>query len=138
RPGTRIAAYDAAGVVVHTEKVERLPDEREVRLWPLRPGTAEDLLELRRVAPQQYRVEVLAVHVRIRPLGGRGILGQARSRMFGLQIHHQTDLMSALSAISLNRRPMSAQQLVAGDGRLEEVAVAGRQGPVQVAAVCHH
>jgi len=32
---------------------------------------------------------------------------------------------------------MSAQQLVGGDGRLEQVAVAGRECPVQVAAVCH-
>ena len=58
--------------------------------------------------------------------------------MFGLEVHHQADLMSALTAISLDRRPMSAQQLVGGDGRLEQVPVAGRQYPVQVAAVGHH
>src|SRR4029077_18368581 len=138
RPGTRVAAYDAAGVVVHTEKVERLLDEREIRLRPLRPRTAEDVLELRRVAPQEYRVEVLAVHVRVGSLGGGEIFREARGRMFGLEIHHQADLMSALTAISLERRSMSAQQLVGGDGRLEQVPVAGRQYPVQVAAVCHY
>src|SRR5205823_11453989 len=58
--------------------------------------------------------------------------------MFGFEVHHQTNLMSALTAISLDRRPMSAQQLVGGDGRLEQVAVAGRQRPVQVAAVRDH
>src|ERR1700751_5784674 len=59
RPGSRVGAYDAARVVVDAEKVERLSDEIEVGLRPARPGAAEDLLELRRIAAEEHGVEIL-------------------------------------------------------------------------------
>src|SRR2546429_3413155 len=73
RPHRRVGAYDAAGVVVDAEKVEPLLDEIEVGLRPARPRAAEDFLELRRIAAEEHRVEVLAVHVGVGALGGGGV-----------------------------------------------------------------
>src|SRR2546430_17191394 len=58
--------------------------------------------------------------------------------MLGLEIHHQADLWCAFAPVGLHVRSWCAQQVVTHDRRLEEIAMAGRERPVQLAAVGDH
>ena len=129
---------DAAGVVVDADEIQRLHDQLEVFGIEVRPGVAEDLLQLRRIAAEQGGVQVLLVHVGMRALRRRLILGAVGGLVFRFDIYHQTDLVLALGAICLHRGTVRAHQVVRGDRRFVLAAVTGCQRAVQIAAVGDH
>ena len=68
----------------------------------------------------------------------RVVFGAPGRRIFGLEIHDDADAMLPDRAIRLYPRRMRAQQVVGRDGRFENIAVTGREHPMQVPAVGDH
>ncbi len=136
-----IVALDSARVVVHSQKVDRLLDQPHVLVRPLGPCLAEDLAHLLRVAAEEYRVQVLPVHVGVGAAHGREILRRIRRRVLGLQVHRDADLAplrGLAEAESLYRQAVRTKKIVSGDWGLEQIGVAGRQHARQISAVGHH
>ncbi len=138
RPGSGLVPHHAAGVVVDPEEIDRLPDELEVCFGEVRPGVAEDLAHLRRIRPEQHRIEVLPVHVGVGPLGGREVFRRLRCRVLRFEVYHQADLVPACGAVGLHRGAVGAEQVVRRQRGLVPVGVARGEYPVQIAAIGHH
>src|SRR5207244_5937413 len=102
RPRARVEARDVARVIVDPEKIDRLADEIQILGRPSRPGITENLRELVRITAEEYRIEILPVHVRVRASPGVAILGLLGSRIFRLEVYHDPDAMLALDAIRLH------------------------------------
>src|SRR5207244_5719477 len=98
------------------------------------PCLPEDLCELGRVRAREYRLEILPVHVRVGPTRGREVLRGARRGMFGLEIHHEADLVLPLGAVRLHGHAVGAQQVVAHTWRLDQAPMPWGEGPMQVPA----
>jgi len=125
-------------VVVHAHEVDRLMDAREIRLESRVPGVAEQLGHLRRIPPEQRGIDVIAVVVDVVAATPVDVLGAIAGGTLGLEIEDDPDLPVAAGAERLHRRSVRTQDVVRGDHRLLEIAMAGRVHPVEVARVDHH
>jgi hypothetical protein len=134
----RVVAADVARVVVDADEVDRLPDERHVLRRPIRPRHAEDLAQFGGIAAEEDGIEILPVHVGIGPLRRLTVGGAVRCRILRLEVHDDADAILPLGAVRLHGGAVRAHEVVRRDRRLEQVAVAGREGPVQVAAIGDH
>ena len=84
------------------------------------------------------RVEKLAVHAGLGAHAGSGVGGRIAGRGLGFEVDHQAHLPTAFGAQRLHAGAVRHHQMPGGDGGLIGVAVAGRQGAMQVAAVGDH
>jgi hypothetical protein len=138
RPRGVVVPHDAAGVVVDAEEVERPAHRVEVRVGGSGPGLAEDRRQLLRMAAEDRRIEVLAVHVGVGSPGRLPVVLRLRRRVLRLEVDDEADPGHALRAERVDRGAVGAEQIVRCDRRLEEASVSGRQAAVEVAAVGDH
>jgi hypothetical protein len=133
----RVMPHHAARVVVHADEIEGLPDQRVIIGRKGRPGMTKDVLHLGGARPENRRIEELPVHVGVGSLGGGVVGGAVARRVFGLEVDHESGLSGAGCTQCLHPRSVRAHDVVRRDRRLEEVAVARGEDPVQVPAVRH-
>jgi hypothetical protein len=137
RQRRRIIACHRARVVVDPEKIDRLLEQPHVCRRKLRPRIAKDVAKLVGVRPEQRRIEVLTIHVGVGARRRREVTRVVRRRVFGLEVHHQPDLVLSFRPVCLDAECVSAQQVVRREGRFVEIPVARRKHAKQVAAIGH-
>src|SRR5687768_11162974 len=137
----RIVTADAPRVVVHSKEIQRLRDGLHVVFRKIGPGLAEYLFHLFGISPEEHRVEILPVPIRIRTIRRRDILGAIRSRILRLEIYDETNpptLRRITGPKRLHRRSMRSQQIVRRNRRLEQIPVTGSELTIEIASIAHH